>query len=119
MRQICLGHSHVLVRASIIKEVAPALLHHTFYKDDVRNPAGFLPSLFRGEYGLLATPDQLTWITCGEQGQAGSVHELIVRAIVDQENAVFRDDRRWPRLGYPRVKLACPVRQDRLRRCFG
>src|SRR6266576_6183037 len=109
----CLRYSHVLVGGAVVEEVAIVLVNQAFDKDDIGDLADFFPFLFRGEDGLVGTPDEFAGIVAVENGDAGAIDELVVRAVVDEHDTARSEDRRRAGLDDARIKFSRPAREDR------
>src|SRR5207247_8729195 len=81
------SHTHVLVRATIIKKPAPSIAHESLHKDDIRYLSDFFPFRPRRKNGLLSARENLGRIILVEQDPTSRVDVFVLAAIVDQENA--------------------------------
>src|SRR3954463_5650728 len=93
-----LRHSHVFVTCAVVEQVAFAALHHALDEYNVGHLAYLFPFLFRLEDGPVASPDELARILTVEDGDPRAVDELVVRAVIHQDDPFGRNDRRWPGL---------------------
>ena len=82
------GHSYVFVSCTVVEQIALAAFHHAFHEHNIGHLADFFPVLFRLQDGPIATPKQFPWILAIEDRDAGALHELIVRAVIDENNSV-------------------------------
>ena len=94
-------------------------MNQAFDKDDIGDLADFFPFLFRGEDGLVGTPDEFAGIVAVENGDAGAIDELVVRSVVDKDDTARGEDRRRAGLDNARIKFSRPAREDRSFCCFG
>ena len=82
-------HPYVLVCAAVIEQISIPLLHHAFHENYVGDLTDFLPILLGREYRLIASPEQLPGIVAVEDRNPGAIHQLVVRAVVDQNDSVW------------------------------
>ena len=101
-------HAYVLVCAAVVEQKSIALLHHAFHENDVGDLPGLLPIFFGRENRFITSPEQLPRIVAVEDRDPGAIYQPVVRAVVDQNDSVARDDGRRPRLGDPRIEAARP-----------
>src|SRR2546430_1774455 len=112
--QVCSGnncrfcHTNVAIGATVIEQIAVALLHHAFYENYICHLSDFLPVFFWIEYWFLAAPQQLPWIGAVENRNPGAIHETVVGAVVNQHHPLGGDNRRRARLGDSRIESAWP-----------
>jgi len=112
-------HPNIFVCATVIKQVALTASDHALNENHVRNLADFLPFLLGREDRLLAAIEQLARVVAVEDCDRSAVNQLVIAAVVDQHNAVGRQDRRWSRLDNAGVELSRTARQYRRLRRFG
>src|SRR5207248_11061571 len=63
---------------------------------------------------FVSAPKQLTRIMGCEERHSGAIHQLIVGAVVYQQNPIFCDNWRWPRLDHSRIEFAYTLREHGL-----
>src|SRR5258708_7660215 len=107
------GHADKLVGASVIEEPAIALPHDPFNKDYVWHLADFFPLSLWGEDGSVGARKKFAGIAAVEDGNAGAINEMVVGAVVDEDDALLGED--WRRAGFydAGVKHSGAARKDR------
>src|SRR5207248_742441 len=98
------GKANILVSRTIVKETTTALFHHALHKYYVGNLADLFPFLFWRKDGFVRSPDELARILAGEYGNSSAIDEMIVGSIVDEYNAVFRENWWWTGLYYTGIE---------------
>src|SRR5580658_6281430 len=90
--QVGLGYSHEFIGAAVIEEIVIALRRGSFHEHHVRNLPNLLPILLRRKYGIRTAHEQMTGILAVEDGEPSAVNEVIVGAVVHQDNPGWRQD---------------------------
>src|ERR1700737_5029341 len=103
-----LRHPNIFVRASIIEEIACPHRHHTLNEDHIGHLARSFPIPLWSKYRLLAAPQQLSRIIAIEHGHRSAIHQLVVRCVIKQHDAVLRQDGGRARLHPPGIELPRP-----------
>src|SRR5581483_1317087 len=116
--QFSFRHTYIFVCATIIKEVTVALLDHALNKYNIGDLPFFFPVEFWRKDRLVAAPKQLSRITLGENRDPGAIYQFIVGTVIDEKNAVTRDNGSRPRLDHPRIKFSSSRRKYRGRGRF-
>src|SRR5260370_34493275 len=106
-------HANVRIRASVIEQITLPLPDHAFHKINVWDLADFFPFSFGSEDGRIGAREQDSRIVSAKDCHSCTVYEFVISAVVDENNSFRRNDRRRPRLGNARVKLARPHWQYR------
>src|SRR6266481_486850 len=114
-----LGDSNIFVCTTVIKEPAIFLWNHTFDKDDVWNLANFFPVFFRGEDGSVRAVENFAGIVAVEDGDGSTVDEIVVGAVVNEDDTVGRENRRRTGFDDARIKFSGAARKNRSLRGFG
>src|SRR6202049_1954015 len=99
------GDANILVSASIVKKVAITPTYHAFDENHIWNLANSLPLLFGSEYGGIAPRNQTTRIFEIENRDSGSIDQLVVGAVVNQNDPFFCHDGRRSRFSDGGIKL--------------
>lgn len=89
MEERRLGHSHIFVSSAVVEQVAFAALHHALDEYNIGHLAGLLPVFFWLEDGLIGSPKQFSWILAIKDRHAGAVDELVVSAVVNENDPPF------------------------------
>src|SRR6516162_1602340 len=110
---LCFYYTDVLVSSAVIKEISVAAPYHTLDKDDIGYLTNFFPFFPRPKNRLFATIKQSPRIFAIEDRNCGAINQLVIGAVVDQNNTLRGHNRRRPGFHYAGVKLSWPSRQDR------
>ncbi len=113
------GNADVFVGGAVVEEIAALLFQHSFNENDIGNLADFLPIFFRGEDGSVGTREEFAGIVTVEDSDGGAIDELVVGAVVDEDDAALSEDGRGAGLDNAGVKHADATRKDRSFRGFG
>src|SRR6516164_73677 len=106
-----LRHSDVLVGAAIVEEVTFTAIKRAFDEHDIWNLPNLFPFLLRSKGRLFAPVEDLARIFAIEDCHCGTVDEFVVGPVVDEDDALWCQDRRGTRLDDARVKLSGPSMQ--------
>src|SRR6516162_5839956 len=106
-------YSHVFIRAAVIKEIAITAFNHALNEYDIRNLANPFPFFLRNKDRLLTAVENFARILTVEEGDSSAINELIVGAVVDQNDSFRSQNRRRPWLDHARVEPARASRQHR------
>src|SRR5262249_15026190 len=109
-------HSHILVRSSIIEEIAVAALHHSLDKNNVGHRSDLFPFFFRSENRLVGSRDDLARVFAIENNYTRAVDKLVVRPVVNQYDALLREKGWGTGLNHARIEHTRSARKDW---CFG
>src|SRR5712692_3755699 len=112
------GHTHVLVRATIIEKPAPSIAHESLHKHDIRYLSDFFPFGPWRKNGLLSARENLGRIFLVEEDPTSRVNVFVICAVVDQENAFRSQDGRRTWLDNPGIKGAGAVGENRMIKGF-
>src|SRR5260370_39380648 len=93
-----LSDSDVFVCTTVIKKPEILLRNQALDEHYVGDLADFLPFFFRGEDGGVGTGEQLARVSAVEEGNARAVGGIVVRAVVNEEEALL-----WGEWGGGRV----------------
>jgi len=104
---------------TIIKEPAIFLWNHTFDKDDVWNLANFFPVPFGGEDGCFGAVEEFAWIGAIEDGYGGAVDQIVIGTVVNENDALGRENRRRTGFDDAGVKHSGAARKNGSLRGFG
>src|SRR5437762_1601185 len=85
---------------------------HALDKDHVGDLADFFPILFGSEDWLVGSRNEFAGIREIEDGDAGAIHQPVVSAVVDEQDAIGSTNGRWARFDYARIKFSRAVRKD-------
>src|ERR1700688_4430680 len=85
-------HSHVRISPSVIKQVPFPLPQHPLHKHHVRNLPHFFPFFFRSKNRNIGSRNQFARIFRVEPRYPSSVHQFVVRPVVDQNNSLRRHE---------------------------
>src|ERR1700730_419309 len=113
------GHSHILVGSPVVKQEPIAMADHALDEDNVGDLADFFPFFFREEDRSIGAEEQFTWIVAVEDGNSSAIDELIIGAIVDEDDATRRQNRWRAWLDDARIKHSGAARKNRRRGRFG
>src|SRR5438876_2098667 len=113
------GHTNVLVGRAIIEKIAAALAHHAFDKNYVGYLPDLLPFFLRSKDRLVAAGEKLARIITIKNRNRRPIDEFVIGSVIDENDAIFRDNRRRSRLDHPRIELARPPWQNRRLRRLG
>jgi hypothetical protein len=107
-----LDEAHIFICPAVIKEPAILLWNHTLHKDDVGDLADHFPFFFWGENRRIGTIEDLSGIVRIEDSDARAVYKMVVGAVVDEDDALWREY--WRRAGFDdaRIKLARAAREN-------
>src|SRR6266436_5542065 len=114
-----LGDSNIFVCTTVIKEPAIFLWNHTFDKDDVWNLANFFPVPFGGEDGCFGAVEEFAWIGAIEDGYGGAVDQIVIGTVVNENDALGRENRRRTGFDDAGVKHSGAARKNGSLRGFG
>src|ERR1017187_4396492 len=103
-------HADVFVRAAVIEQITISASDHAFHENDIGNLAHLFPFLLGSEDRLLAAVENLARVFAVEYRDCGAVNEFVVSSVVNQHNAVGRQDWRWSGLDHARVELSRSTR---------
>src|SRR2546422_10088284 len=103
----------VLGGGPIVEKIAAALAHHAFYKNYVGGLPDLLPVFLRSKDRLVAAGEKLARIIAIKNRNRRPIDEFVIGSVIDENDAIFRNNRRRPRLDHTRIELARPPRQDR------
>src|SRR6266705_69722 len=87
--------------------------NHSFDEDDIGDLADLLPGFFGGEDGGVGAREEFARIAAVEDGNAGAIDELIVGAVVNENDAARGEDRRRAGLDDTRVKFSRAAGKNR------
>ena len=83
-----LHHSHVRIRASVIKQILVALTHHSFHEHHIRNLPNFLPFFFRSKDRRFRSRNHAARIIPVKHGNASTINQLVVSPVINQKNSL-------------------------------
>ncbi len=112
------GNTDILVRAAVVKKEPIGRVHHSFDEDDIGDLADLLPLFFGGEDGGVRAREKLAGIAAVEDGNAGAIDEMIVGAVVNEDDAAPGEDRRRAGLDDAGIKFSRAARENRSLRGF-
>jgi hypothetical protein len=92
------GYANVFVSPAIIEQVAAFRGEESFDKHNVRNLSDLFPFEFRGKDWLFGTVQNFAGVLSIKDGGTGAINQLVVSAVVNQDNAVGCEDGRRPGL---------------------
>src|SRR5947199_9418920 len=101
-----------VVPNAVVKEPTIALSHYSFYKDYVGDLADFFPWFFGGEEGGVGTVKELARVAAVEDGDGGAIDELVVGAVVNEDDATVSEDGRRAGLDHAGVKHSRAAGED-------
>src|SRR6266568_4030977 len=113
------GNTNILVGAAVVEKETIGPVHHSFDEDDVRNLADLLPLFFGREDGGVGAREEFARIAAVEDGNAGAIDEMVVGAVVNEDDAARGEDRRRAGLDDARIKFSGAARENRSLRGFG
>ena len=90
----------------VVQQVAITPAYHAFDENHIRNLANSLPLLIRSEKGCIAPRNQPTRIFEIENRDAGSIDQLVVGAVVNQNDPLFCHDGSRARFSDAGIKLS-------------
>jgi hypothetical protein len=92
----------VFVGGAVVQEKAVFILHHSFVfsfnEDYIGDLADFFPFFFGGEDGASVRERSLRGIVAVEDGYTGAINEMVVGAIVYEDDSLGREE--WRRTGF-------------------
>src|SRR5579871_1431693 len=107
-------YPNILVGAPIIEKPSLSVAHHPLNKDNVGHLANLFPLMHWFEDWLLGASDYLGWVPLVKKHPASSINTVIVRSVVNQENATLGDDGCGAGLYHLRVEHLWAARQYRM-----
>src|SRR5579883_2203565 len=109
-----LRDANIFVRSAIIKQPATGSLHEPLDEDDVGSLSDFFPRQLGKKEGSSRTGKHSGGIAAIKKDPACPVNQMVVGAIINQENTLRKDDRRRAWLHDSRIKLAAPRGHHRM-----
>src|SRR6267154_3147985 len=106
------GDADIFVSGAVIEKKAVFFLHHSFNKDYVWNLADFFPFIFGEEDGLFRTIEEFAGIVAIEHRHGGAVDEMVVGAVVDEDDAAVGEDGRRAGFDYPGIEFSGATGED-------
>ncbi len=82
------------------RTISAVVLHHAFYEHNIGHLANFLPLFFWLEDGVITSPNELARIFAIKDRHAGAVRELVVGAVVNENNSGWCEDGSRSGLGH-------------------
>src|SRR6266851_7578765 len=108
------NHTHVLVRATIIEKPTPSIAHESLHKHYIRYLSDFFPFGPWRKNGCLSARENLGRIIFVKKDPTSRVNIFVVCAVIDQENAFSRQERRRAWFHNLRIKRAGAAGENRM-----